>query len=135
MIWHNLDAYQDTILGLTELKRHVYILALVIEQRTKFFPGMSSEMLGSYESNKQVYESAASHLSLPPHKIAMVAAHKFDLLAAASVSFKTIYVPRPAEDPREVRESMRSKQDGGEVDVVVKYFQELARLIRESRQS
>ncbi|KAG1730949.1 uncharacterized protein EDB91DRAFT_737148 [Suillus paluster] len=62
----------------------------------------------------------------------MVAAHKFDLLAAASVGFKTIHVPRPAEDPREVRESMRSKQDGGEVDLVVKDFQELARLIRNS---
>jgi hypothetical protein len=65
----------------------------------------------------------------------MVAAHRFDLLAAASVGFKTIYVPRPAEDSREVMESMRSKKDGGEVDLVVKDFQELARLMREARQS
>jgi hypothetical protein len=46
----------------------------------------------------------------------MVAAHRFDLIAAASVGFKIIYVPRPTEDLREVRESMRSKKDGGEVD-------------------
>lgn len=65
----------------------------------------------------------------------MVAAHKHDLLAAASVGFKTIYVPRPAEDSPEVRESMRSKKDGGEVDLIVKDFEELARLIREARQS
>lgn len=65
----------------------------------------------------------------------MVAAHRFDLLAAASVGFKTIYVPRPAEDLREVREGMRSKKDGGEVDLVVQDFQELARLMREARQS
>lgn len=65
----------------------------------------------------------------------MVAAHKFDLLAAASVGFKTIYVPRPADDLPEVRESMRSKKDGGEVDLVVKDFQELARLVGEARQS
>ncbi|KAG1730946.1 HAD-like domain-containing protein [Suillus paluster] len=146
MIWHNLDAYQDTIPGLTELKRHVYILALsngnfkllldlAKNQGVPWDGIFSSEMFGSYKPNKEVYESAAYHLSLPPHKIAMVAAHKFDLLAAASVGFKTIYVPRPAEDPREVRESMRSKQDGGEVDLVVKDFQELARLIRESRES
>jgi hypothetical protein len=65
----------------------------------------------------------------------MVAAHRFDLIAAASVGFKTIYVPRPAEDSREIRESMCSKKDGGDVDLVVKYFEELARLIREARES
>jgi FMN phosphatase YigB (HAD superfamily) len=65
----------------------------------------------------------------------MVAAHRIDLLAAASVGFKTVYVPRPNDDLREVRENMRSKKDGGEVDFVVKDFQELARLIGEARQS
>ncbi|KAG2113230.1 HAD-like domain-containing protein [Suillus clintonianus] len=146
MIWHNLDAFQDTIPGLTELKRHVYILALsngnfkllldLAKNQSIPWDGIfSSEMFGSYKPNKQVYQSAAYHLSLPPHKIAMVAAHKFDLLAAASVGFKTIYVPRPAEDSREVRESMRSRKDGGEVDLVVKDFHELARLMGEARQS
>ncbi|KAG1814686.1 HAD-like domain-containing protein [Suillus subaureus] len=93
----------------------------------------ASELFGSYKPNKKVYQSAAYHLSLPPHKIAMVATHKLDLIAASSVGFNTIYVPRPAEDSREVRESMRSKKDGGEVDLVVKDFEELARLIREAR--
>jgi hypothetical protein len=65
----------------------------------------------------------------------MVAAHRFDLIAAASVGFKTIYIPRPAEDSREIRESMRSKKDGGEVDLVVKDFEELTRLVREARES
>jgi FMN phosphatase YigB (HAD superfamily) len=65
----------------------------------------------------------------------MVAAHTWDLLAAASAGLKTIYVPRPNEDSREVRENMRSKKDGGEVDLVVKDFQELARLMGEARQS
>lgn len=146
MIWHNLDAYQDTIPGLTQLKRHVNILALsngnfrllldlAKNQGVPWDGIFSSELFGSYKPNKKVYQSAAYHLSLPPHKIAMVAAHKFDLLAAASVGFRTIYVPRPAEDSHEVRESMRGKKDGGEVDLVVKDFEELARLIREARQS
>lgn len=146
MIWHNLDAYQDTIPGLTELKRHVNILTLsngnfrllldlAKNQGIPWDGIFSSEMFGSYKPNKKVYQSAAYHLSLPPHKIAMVAAHRSDLLAAASVGFKTIYVPRPAEDLREVREGMRSKKDGGEVDLVVQDFQELAKLMREARQS
>lgn len=145
LIWHNLDAYQDTIPGLTELKRHVNILALsngnfrllldlAKNQGIPWDGIFSSELFGSYKPNKKVYQSAAYHLSLPPHKIAMVAAHKYDLLAAASVGFKTVYVPRPAEDLCEVRESMCSKKDGGEVDLVVKDFEELARLIREARQ-
>ncbi|KAG2113224.1 HAD-like domain-containing protein [Suillus clintonianus] len=146
MIWHNLDVYQDTIPGLTELKRHVNILALsngnfrllldlAKNQGVPWDGIFSSENFGSYKPNKLVYLSAAYHLSLPPHKIAMVAAHRLDLLAAASVGFKTIYVPRPTEDSREVRESMRSKKDGGEVDLVVKDFHELARLMGEARQS
>lgn len=146
MIWHNLDAYQDTIPGLTELKNYVYILALsngnfrllLDSARNRGVPWdgiFSAEMFGSYKPNKEVYQSAAYHLSLPPHKIAIVAAHRWDLLGAASVGFKTIYVPRPTEDPSEVRENMLNKKDGGEVDLVVKDFQELARLVREARQS
>lgn len=146
MIWHNLNVYQDTIPGLTELKNHVYILALsngnlrllLDSAKNQGLPWdgiFSAEMFGSYKPNKKVYQSAAYHLSLPPHKIAMVTAHKWDLIGAASFGFKTIYVPRPTEDPRDVRENMRNKKDGGEADLVVQDFQELARLIREARQS
>lgn len=69
---------------------------------------------------------------LLPHKIAMVAAQRYNLHAAASVGFKTIHVPRPAADSRGVRDSMRSKKDGGEMD---QDFEEMARFVREARQS
>jgi hypothetical protein len=65
----------------------------------------------------------------------MVAAHRFDLIAAVSVGFKTIYVPRPAEDSREVRESMCGKKDSGEVYLVIKNFEELARVMRKAREN
>ncbi|KAG1781126.1 hypothetical protein EV702DRAFT_645348 [Suillus placidus] len=64
----------------------------------------------------------------------MVAAYRFDLLAAASVGFKIIYVPWPPGDLREARDSMCSKKDGGEVDLV-QGFQELARLVGEVQQN
>jgi hypothetical protein len=60
----------------------------------------------------------------------MVAAHLFDLRAAAKCGLKTIYIPRPDEDrpaEEEVGE-VKSKADGGEVDIVAKDFIELARL-------
>ena len=63
----------------------------------------------------------------------MVAAHKRDLEGAARAGLKTIYVPRPAEDTREIRENMRSKTEGGDVDLVVKDFIELATLAAEAR--
>ena len=58
----------------------------------------------------------------------MVAAHIYDLRAAASHGMKTVYVRRQTED-RDIRDSIRSKADGGEVDVVVDSFEELAALM------
>ncbi|KAG1744134.1 HAD-like domain-containing protein [Suillus paluster] len=124
MIWHNLT---DTIPDLEKLECHVYILALsngnlnllldlAKNQGVPWDGIFSSEMFVSCKPNKEVYESAAYHLSLPSHKIATVAADNFDLLVAASVGFQTIYVP-----PREVREGMRSKKDSGEVNLVVRF--------------
>ena len=55
----------------------------------------------------------------------MVAAHMYDLRAAASHGMKTVYVRRSTEDAED-RDLVRSKQDGGEVDVVVDSFEELA---------
>ncbi|KAG1750028.1 uncharacterized protein EDB91DRAFT_1244618 [Suillus paluster] len=141
-----LKAYQDTIPDLEKLKCHVYILVLsngnlnllldlviepphyaasdlpqlTLQAKNQGVPWdgiFSSEMFISCKpKNKEVYESAAYHLSLPSHKIATVAADNFDLLVAASVGFQTIYVP-----PREVREGMRSKKDNGEVNLVVRF--------------
>lgn len=63
----------------------------------------------------------------------MVAAHKWDLEGAAQAGLKTIYVPRSAEDTEEIRKSVRSKAEGGTVDLVVKDFEELAALAAEAR--
>lgn len=82
----------------------------------------------------QAYLSASYHLGVPPERVAMVAAHKWDLEGAARAGLKTIYVPRPAEDSAEIRENMRSKVEGGDVDLVVKDFRELAALAAKARQ-
>lgn len=58
----------------------------------------------------------------------MVAAHIYDLQAAASHGMKTIYVRRPTEDLG-VRENVKTKAEGGDVDVVVDGFEELAKLL------
>ena len=79
--------------------------------------------------NPKAYLGAVQHLSLPPQKCAMVAAHLSDLQAAASHGLKTIYVRRPTED-LEVRDTVKTKAEGGEVDVVVDSFLELAEILK-----
>lgn len=75
-----------------------------------------------------MYLGAAERLSLTPDKVAMVAAHIYDLRAAAGHGMKTVYVRRPTEDG-EFRDQVKSKAEGGEVDVVVSSFTELADLL------
>ena len=78
--------------------------------------------------NPKVYLGAIHHLNVTPEKCAMVAAHLYDLQAAASHGMKTVYVRRPTEDV-DLQAEVKSKHDGGEVDVVVDSFEEIAALI------
>ena len=70
------------------------------------------------------------HLSLPPENCAMVAAHIYDLQAAAKNGMKTVYVHRPLEDdgPLKAVGGVKTKAEGGEVDYVVHSFVELAEI-------
>ena len=106
----------------------------------------SGELLGSYKPsvviscldytpatdgahrNPKVYLGAIHHLSLPPEKCAMVAAHLWDLKAAAAHGMRTVYVPRPTDDAED-RDGVKNKAEGGEVDVVVSSLEELAAIV------
>ena len=59
----------------------------------------------------------------------MVAAHIYDLRAAAKQGLRTVYVRRETEDSTEDRASVKSKKEGGEVDIVVDSLEELAILL------
>lgn len=63
----------------------------------------------------------------------MVASHIYDLRAAASHGMTTVYIPRPGEEKPEEGE-VKSKAEGGEVDVVVHTFVELAMILEERKQ-
>lgn len=89
--------------------------------------------MGGSDRSKKAYLSASYHLGVPPERIAMVASHTWDLEGATQAGFKTIFVPRPAEDTEELRRSVRSKAEGGNVDLVVNDFKELAVLAAEAK--
>jgi len=78
-----------------------------------------------------MYLGALHHLSLKPHQCAMVAAHIYDLRAAASHGMKTVFVRRPLEP--DAPDDIKSKGDGGEVDVCVESFTEVAELLAKAK--
>ena len=63
----------------------------------------------------------------------MVAAHIWDMHGAAKVGMKTIYIPR-GDEQAGVGE-VKSKKDGGEVDLVIHSFTELADIIGPAKSS
>ena len=58
---------------------------------------LSSELARHYKPDKEVYITAASLLDLDYEEIMMVAAHRYDLDAAAEIGFRTAYLSRPLE--------------------------------------
>jgi FMN phosphatase YigB (HAD superfamily) len=75
-----------------------------------------------------MYASGAKNLDLTPSEVCMVAAHIDDLRYAAKNGMKTVYVRRPTEDVGGLRESVKAKSEGGDVDAVVDSFEQLAGL-------
>lgn len=125
-IWQNTLIFRGTRYFLvrcsTRINR-VYILVVFVPVHLKH----------AMYRNPVTYQGALTHLSLSdaPHKAAMVAAHIYDLRAAAKVGLKTIYVHRPGEETNGAKsEEVKSKEQGGEVDVVVQDFLQLARLFQ-----
>ena len=108
LAWHRLDAWPDVPPGLARLKRD-YLLAplsngnislMVGLARRNKFPWdaiLGSEIAGDYKPKPRVYLAAAEAFDLPPQQCMMVAAHTFDLKAAAAVGMRTAHVARPNE--------------------------------------
>ncbi|KAG6896841.1 hypothetical protein C0992_005744 [Termitomyces sp. T32_za158] len=57
----------------------------------------------------------------------MVAAHEWDLRGASAVGLRTVYVPRFGEGSP--RSEIKTKAEGGEVDIIIRSFEELAGLL------
>jgi 2-haloacid dehalogenase len=108
LAWHKLDAWPDVKGGLARLHRK-YLLApvsngnislMVDLARRNGFPWdaiLGAEIAGDYKPKPRVYLAAAEALSLEPGDCMMVAAHSFDLAAAAECGLRTGHVARPDE--------------------------------------
>ena len=109
-VWHRLEPWPDSVPGLTRLKDTFTVVTLsngnvsllVNMAKNAGLPWdtvLSSELVGHYKPDREVYLKAAGLLGLAPAEVMMVAAHKPDLKAAAGAGLRTAFVPRPNEWP------------------------------------
>ncbi len=106
--WAQLPAWPDSASGLGALRRDRLVATLSnghmgLLARLARFAGLpfdlvlSAELAGSYKPDPEVYRTAARLLDVPVDRILMVAAHPYDLHAAAAAGMRTAYLPRPRE--------------------------------------
>lgn len=106
--WHFLDPWQDSVAGLTRLKKK-FILATLSNGGLRLLTDMaryanlpwdaifSADIFRHYKPDPEVYLGAAALLDAPPQDVMLVAAHNYDLKAARRCGLKTAFVARPAE--------------------------------------
>jgi len=142
LVWHRLEGWPDAVPWLNELKKHKIIVTLSsanvrllvdMAKHAKLPWDMifSTELFNTFKPNPKVYLETIRHLSLPPEKCAMVAAHIFDVRAAGSLGLTTVYIPRPDEDNAADMSDggVKAKEQGGEVDFVVGSFEDIVKLV------
>lgn len=107
-VWHRLNAWPDTIEGLTRLKTK-FILATLSNGNVALIVNMAkhanlpwdavlgAEVAGHYKPQPEAYLKTAQILALAPEDCLMVAAHNSDLVAAGSCGLGTAFVSRPRE--------------------------------------
>ena len=133
LAWHRLDAWRDVPPGLARLRGKFLLapvsngnISLMVDlARRNAFPWdaiLGAEIAGDYKPKPRVYLAAAEALALDPGECMMVAAHSYDLSAAAACGLATAHVARPGEYGPGTGESAPSVA----VDVAVKSLEDLA---------
>lgn len=107
-VWHRLNAWPDSVAGLTRLKKK-YIIAPLSNGNVSLLTNMakhaglpwdavlSAELARHYKPDPEAYLTAADLLGCAPAEVMMVAAHRGDLDAARRTGLKTAFVHRPLE--------------------------------------
>jgi 2-haloacid dehalogenase len=107
-VWHRLDAWPDSVEGLTRLKSRYMICSLsngnigLLADMAKHaaLPWdciLSAEIFRKYKPDPATYLGVAKIFGIAPEQVLMVAAHQDDLAAARSYGLKTAYIERPHE--------------------------------------
>jgi 2-haloacid dehalogenase len=135
LVWHRLEPWGDSVPGLERLRQR-YLLAPLSNGNVRLLVDMAryaklpwdtilgAELVKIYKPDPRIYLSVTEYLSLQPHEIMMVAAHQYDLRAAAALGFRTGFVMRPLEYGPNVQVDLDA---GDGFDVVANDMVDLAR--------
>ncbi len=108
LVGHRLRAWPDSRAGLEALQNHLDVIALSNAGITplmdtsrvnglRWSAVFSSEIIHSAKPDPRVYRFLLDLLRIEPEAVVMVAAHPWDLRAAAEQGMRTAYVSRPGE--------------------------------------
>ncbi|TQN32155.1 2-haloalkanoic acid dehalogenase type II [Haloactinospora alba] len=108
LAWQKLAPWPDTVEGLNRLRArftlatlsNTDVAAVVHLSKRAGLPWdaiFNVEMAGAFKPHPSTYRMATTYLGLVPAEVMMVACHKYDLRAAASLGFRTAFVARPLE--------------------------------------
>ncbi len=107
-VWHRLDAWPDSVQGLTRLKSKFTICSLsngnlgLLTNMAKraglpWDCVLSAEVFKAYKPHPSTYLGVAKVFDLRPEGVMLVAAHHDDLAAARACGLQTAYIERPLE--------------------------------------
>lgn len=108
LAWHRLDAWPEVPAALARLRENYFIapvsngnIALMVDlaRRNGFFWDaiLGAEVAGDYKPKPQVYYASAAAFGLAPDACMMVAAHSYDVAAAAACGLRSGHIARPNE--------------------------------------
>jgi 2-haloacid dehalogenase len=137
LVWHRLDAWPDTVEGLTALKANHIIapvsngnIALIVDMaKHAGLPWdviLGAEIARAYKPQAEVYLRGVEAVGLQPREVMMVAAHNGDLVAARGLGLMTAFVPRPTEHGPGQTSDLEPEQD---YDVIAEDLVALARVL------
>jgi len=107
-VWHRLDAWPDSVPGLTRLKQQFTICSLsngnlgLLTNMAKraglpWDCVLSAEVFRAYKPDPATYLGVSQVFDLDPHQVMLCAAHHDDLDAARACGLNTAYIERPME--------------------------------------
>ncbi len=106
--WHRLDAWPDTVIGLTKLKSR-YTICTLSNGNIGLLTNMakraglpwdcilSAEVFRKYKPDPATYLGVAQVFDISPGEVMLVAAHQDDLDHARTAGLRTAYIERPFE--------------------------------------
>jgi 2-haloacid dehalogenase len=107
-VWHRLDAWPDSVEGLTRLKSR-YLICTLSNGNIGLLANMaknsglpwdcilSAEVFKKYKPHPETYLGVVRVFDTVPEEVMLVAAHHDDLAAARSCGLRTAYIERPME--------------------------------------